>query len=77
MRRLILQTSAVFAIAAMGCESQPSEPSMEQRQADALKDPFSYGPDVPSAGGRKTAPVAEPQKRDDSFKGEWNRFWNP
>ena len=70
---------AVLALALAGCaESHDTSPTIEQRQAAAVKDPFSYGPDVPTAGARRTAPpVAEPPPKDDSLKSDWNRFWNP
>lgn len=58
----------------IGCESSSSSgSSMKDRQDSAMKDPFGYGP-VESRG--KTQ-VEEPKKRDDSLKGEWDRFWNP
>lgn len=67
----------IFTLA--GCaDSGAGEPSMEQRQDAAMKDPFSYGPEVPAAGSKRAVPpVAEPAGRDDGIKSEWQRFWNP
>ena len=69
--------AGVFMLA--GCaDSGAGEPSMEQRQDAAMKDPFSYGPEVPAAGSKRPVPpVAEPAGKDDSVKSEWQRFWNP
>ena len=71
---------AILALPALllGCEaSSPSSSSsggsMNERQESAMKDPFGYGP---KANDPKN-PVGEPKKRDESLKGEWDRFWNP
>ena len=61
----------------VGCESASSEPSIEDRQNAALKDPFGYGPAMPAQGGKRATPMPEPEQRDDSLKGDWKRFWNP
>ncbi|MDB5325170.1 MAG: hypothetical protein JWM57_739 [Phycisphaerales bacterium] len=84
--RKMIRPSAVLSLACVGvglglagcADSASSEPSMEQRQAEAMKDPFSYGPEVPTAGSRRSAPpVAEPPPKEDNIKSEWQRFWNP
>jgi len=45
---------------------------MSERQDQAMKDPFSYGPAEHDGKGAK-----EVKKRDESLKGDWERFWNP
>ena len=66
---------AITALLAFGCQSngpttQPA--SMSERQDQAMKDPFSYGPAEHDGKGAK-----EVKKRDESLKGDWERFWNP
>lgn len=69
--RVFVPSLAVALFA--GCESDSSGDTMTARQNAAMKDPFSYGPAEHSG---KNVPQ-EPRKRDDSLKGEWERFWNP
>jgi len=70
----VIGHSALAALIA-GCGASPAttQPaSVSDRQNAALKDPFSYGPkdkDVKTSSENKT--------RDDTLKGEWERFWNP
>ena len=76
MRRLLIAIS--FSLLG-GCGSDVGKvdgQSMSERQDAALKDPFSYNPDVPN-NGKASAATSQPNKYDDSFKGEWGRFWNP
>lgn len=74
----MMAVSGVMALLGGCADTSDKGPSMEQRQDAAIKDPFSYGPDVPTAGARRTPPpVAEPPPKDDSLKSEWQRFWNP
>lgn len=74
----ILAVLSTIAAAAGGCAESNNEPTMEQRQNAALNDPFSYGNPAPPPGlpARPTPQPAIPPK-DDSLKGEWDRFWNP
>jgi len=61
--------AAGVLIGVAGCsDAPPSDQSMKSRQDAALSDPFGYGPKLPTT---------EPQKRDNSLKGDWDRFWNP
>ena len=61
--------AAGVLIGAAGCSDPKSDSgSMTNRQDDALQDPFNYGPKLPTT---------QPQKHDDSLKGQWDRFWNP
>ena len=69
----------VACVALAGCADTSDTPSMRQRQDAALKDPFSYSPN-PSPGQsvqHGTTPEPAMKPKDDSLKGEWNRFWNP
>lgn len=80
-RMRILLPAILFAAALTGgCSDDPKadahgEGSLTQRQDDAMKDPFSYGPNE----GKTQAPTDSNgvTKRDDSLKGQMDRFWNP
>jgi hypothetical protein len=70
--------ASIAALIAAGCQS--AEPTtrpanISDRQDQAIKDPFSYGPAEHNAKGVKE--LNETKKRDDSLKGDWERFWNP
>ena len=75
MSRLLL---ALFLASAAGCASEVGKvdgQSMSQRQDAALKDPFGYNPDIPNS--KTNIATSQPNKYDDSLKGDWGRFWNP
>ena len=72
----IFITGAAIAFASLGCESgSGDEASMQQRQQDALNDPFKYGPSSPQSPNR-TTPPAKPN-RDNSTQGQAERFKTP
>ena len=73
---IILLTSAAIAFASGGCESgSGDEGTMQQRQQDALNDPFKYGLSSPQSPNR-TTPPAKPN-RDNSTQGQAERFKAP
>ena len=79
--------AVALLLTAAGCatEHADDQSSMQQRQNQALKDPFGYGPSSTNAGaparpgqsGQTPTDAGSLQKRDDSLKGDWNEFWNP
>ena len=80
MTRLFLSSLVTLSGLAAGCSSDSTadahgEGSVTQRQDAAMKDPFSYGP----TEGKPSSTPADPgtTKRDDSLKGQMDRFWNP
>ena len=83
-RQSMRSLAALLLAAAAGCqaESPAQQTSMQDRQDQALKDPFGYGPSSTTAGaparpGQTPTDAGSLKKRDDSLKGEWNEFWNP
>lgn len=77
IRRLTLAFLGIVML--VGCETSSSSTSSSSgsdfstRQDAAMKDPFSYGPAEHSGKNVQQ----EPKKRDETLKGEWDRFWNP
>jgi len=74
MRNLLPLVVVAGCIA--GCTSEDhNSDAMRQRQDAAMKDPYSYGP----SEGKSATPddPTRSSKRDDSLKGEMDRFWNP
>jgi len=74
MRNLLPLAVVVCCVAGCSSDDHDSD-AMRQRQDAAMKDPYSYGPDQ---GKSSTAGDAgHLSKRDDSLKGQMDRFWNP
>jgi hypothetical protein len=49
---MVLGVFGVLGLSQLGCESQSSS-DMRARQDEALRDPWSYGPSVPTTGPSK------------------------
>ena len=77
MRKSIVQLAVLMSFAILGCSTDGAgneDGSVRSRQNDALKDPFSYGPENHSL---KKPPQEPGPFKEDTAKSDWDRFWNP